>query len=70
MKKKLNKIIFIAALLVSSALVFSYVSHTYKKAMNDIACSQEDKALPEEKILQSDIPFLESLTRHFLTLHH
>ena len=70
MKKNLTKIIFIAALLVSSALVFSYASHTYKKAMNDIACSQAGEAIQEEKILQSDIPFLESLTRHFLILHH
>lgn len=70
MKKKLNKIIFIAALLISSALVFSYTSHTCKKAMHDIACSQTDEAMQEEKILQSDIPFLESLTRHFLILHH
>jgi hypothetical protein len=70
MKKNLNKIIFIAALLIGTALVFSYVSHTYKKAMKDIACSQANDAIQEEKILQSDIPFLESLTRHFLILHH
>ncbi|WP_152267726.1 hypothetical protein [Agriterribacter humi] len=70
MKKNLNKIIFMAALLVSSALVFSYASHTYNKTMDDIACSQADEAIQEEKTPQSDIPFLESLTRHFLVLHH
>lgn len=70
MKKNLNKIIFTAALLVSSVLVFSYARNAYKKTMCDLACSQAGEALQEEKILQSDIPFLESLTRHFLVLYH
>ncbi|HRP58467.1 hypothetical protein [Agriterribacter sp.] len=70
MKKKLNKIIFIAALLAGSALVFSYASRTYKKVRCNIACSPADETIREEKILQSDIPFLESLTRHFLILHY
>ena len=70
MKKNLNKIIFAAALLVGSALVFNYSNRAYKKAMSDIACSETGEALQDEKILQSDIPFLESLTRHFLILHH
>jgi hypothetical protein len=70
MKKNLNKIIFTVALLVSSVLVFSYARDTYKKTMCGLACSRADEALQEEKILQSDIPFLESLTRHFLVLHH
>lgn len=70
MKRKLNRIIFIAALLAGSALVLNYAGHTYKKVMCDIACSQAGESVQEEKILQSDIPFLESLTRHFLTLYH
>ena len=70
MKKNLNKIIFIAALLTGSALVLNYAGRTYKKMKSEIAASQAGESIREEKILQSDIPFLESLTRHFLTLHH
>ncbi|HRO44617.1 hypothetical protein [Agriterribacter sp.] len=70
MKKNQNKIIFILVLLAGIALVFTYATHTYKRAMkNDMACSPIEET-GKEKILQSDIPFLESLTRHFLILHY
>ncbi|HRQ52443.1 MAG TPA: hypothetical protein PLR74_17980 [Agriterribacter sp.] len=71
MKKNQNKFIFILALLVSSALLFSYATRMYKKEGKDVACSPSGgEEAAKEKILQSDIPFLESLTRHFLILYH
>lgn len=70
MKKNQNNIVFILILLVVCALLLSYATRTYKKTMNDIACSPAGNETDKEKILQSDIPFLESLTRHFLILHH
>ena len=68
--KNRKKIIFILALLVGGALIVGYAMHTYKRAMNDVACSRTGEAANEEKIWQSDIPFLESLTRRFLILQY
>jgi hypothetical protein len=69
MKKNVNKIIFAGALIAGIALLSGYAAYTCKKAVSDMACSKKGE-VREEKILQSDLPFLESLTRHFLTLYH
>ncbi|HTN07080.1 hypothetical protein [Agriterribacter sp.] len=68
--KNRKKVIFILALLAVGALIIGYATHTYKRAMNDVACSRTGEAAKEEEILQSDIPFLESLTRRFLILQY
>lgn len=70
MKKNVNKIIFAGALIAAIALLSGYAAYTCKKAVSDMACSKKGEEVREEKILQSDLPFLESLTRHFLTLYH
>lgn len=70
MKKKVNKIIFAGALIAGIALLSGYAAYTCKKAVSDMAYPKKGEAVREEKILQSDLPFLESLTRHFLTLYH
>ncbi len=71
MKKNQNKIIFILVLLAGGVLIFNYTTRTYKKTIKkDMVCSPATEEPVKEKILQSDIPFLESLTRHFLILHY
>ncbi len=69
MKKNVNKIIFAGALIAGITLLSGYAAYTCKKAVSNMACSKKGE-VREEKILQSDLPFLESLTRHFLTLYH
>lgn len=70
MKKSANKIIFAAALIAGIAFMSGYAVYTCKKTVSDITCSQKSEKPGEQKILQSDLPFLESLTRHFLILYH
>lgn len=65
--KNKNKVVLIIALLAAGGLLFSYASHTYKRVVHNVTCSE---AGAEEKIIQSDVPLLESLTRHFLILHY
>ena len=69
MLKNKNKIALIIALLIAGGLLFSYASHTYKSVVHQVTCS-EACAETEEKIIQSDVPLLESITRHFLILHY
>lgn len=70
MKKKHNKILFILIGLAGLVLLFNYTTQTCKKTMNEIVCSPRGENTDKEKIFLPDIPFLESLTRHFLTLLH
>lgn len=71
MKTNQNRIVIILVLLISSALILGYVSRVSKKnAAKEMTCSASCEQTVKEKILQSDIPFLESLTRHFLILYN
>lgn len=71
MKKNINKIIFTGSLIAGIALLSGYAAYTCKKAVSEMAAyPKKGEEVREEKILQSDLPFLESLTRHFLTLYH
>lgn len=71
MKKNQNRLILIVALLIGSALILGYISrNNSRNTEKDVTCTAACEKTVKEKILQSDIPFLESLTRHFLILYN
>jgi len=70
MKKNRNIIFFALLLLAASAGIGYHTSNTCKETINKIACPSYNNNGRTEKIFESDIPFLESLTRYFLTLYH
>jgi len=73
MKKNRNIIFFALLLLAASAGIGYHTSSTCKETINKIACPSYNNSNNNgrtERIFKSDIPFLESLTRYFLTLYH
>lgn len=70
MKKKQTAVLIIVVILVGLAFTFNYTTSICKKSMNEIVHSLSAENTDKEKIFLPDIPFLESLTRHFLTLIH
>lgn len=68
MKNNLQKALILTVIAAISILMFSYSSKKHNTT-EDLPCSRHCNEVNEKKN-QSDVPFLESLTRHLLALNH